>query len=102
MPDEIENHLRALRPRPAPPSWRREILSACAETPPRPAWIDFLRWLNPGPAPIAALAGLWLVILGFFVNTPPEPPTIPGHIDIAAVRAAREERQAILAQINTL
>jgi len=100
MPDDLESHLRELKPRSLPSSWRRQILAACAGASRESGLRRFLRFLNPGPAPAAALGLLWLLILGFFLNTPADPPSLPSHLNEVALREAQRERQMILAQLN--
>jgi hypothetical protein len=101
MQDDLEVHLRGLKPRSVPPSWRRDILAACAERQEETWFQSVARFLYPGPLPTAALALLWLVILGFFLDTPPEP-SAPLRLDVASVRAAQAERRTLLAQLNEL
>ena len=57
--DDFEQFLQQQPRREVPRHWRRKILAAA---PQRESW--WRTWLWPAPAAWAALAGLWLVILG--------------------------------------
>lgn len=79
--ESFERRLQSQPLKPAPPAWRAEILAAAqvAATPshgsipaPRVAWWRELFW--PHPAAWAALAGLWLVMLGARLAAPVESP----------------------------
>ena len=101
MKDHLESQLQNLKFRPLPPSWRREILAATTQV--KTASLDtssLLRFFYPGHYATAALAFIWLFILGLHMTTPDIPKTPGEPISIAQFKAYQFERELIMAQIE--
>ena len=72
-PDEFEQQLRNQPLRPLPPAWGPEILAVArslahspSATPVVPAQPWWQEWLWPCPQAWAALAAVWLLLLGLY------------------------------------
>jgi hypothetical protein len=101
----LENQLRKLRPRSVPPDLRREVLKACIQSEEVSGFrfqvSAFLRAIYPGHSLTAALGCLWLVILAFHLDTPESRAPSGPPISWAAWKEAKQERDLLLAQMET-
>lgn len=95
-PDDFEKQLERQPLREVPPGWREELLQAARASSSQrvshavpqvaPWWRE---WLWPAPQAWAALAAVWLVILGLHLRpSNSEAPAIAAHTPAPPVNAA--------------
>jgi hypothetical protein len=98
MNPDFENQLQRQPMRAVPPHWRKRILAASAE----PAPAGWRQWFWPCPQAWAALAAVWVLILGINVLNAGAPSVqfafIGPRLSHEAVAEVRQE-QEILARL---
>ncbi len=92
--DEFEQFLGQQPVRSLPASWRREILTPTATQEAQAPW--WHQWLWPSPVAWAALAVVWMVIIGLQLAARPsaeeivqQPSTAPADIAVALAQQQR-------------
>ena len=90
--DDFERQLRAQPIRPLPPAWRGEILPQGNKVHSM-VWLRELLW--PDPVAWAALAAIWLVILGANLIEPPAVRVQAAEVDSREQRLAVAERRQL-------
>ncbi|MEY2407551.1 MAG: hypothetical protein QOF48_221 [Verrucomicrobiota bacterium] len=107
-PDEFEQQLRSQPVRPVPPAWRAEILTVARALtrPGSDAGADSIvrmaswrAWFWPCPQAWAALAAVWLILIGFYLSPPASSRLLAGQEPTAEKKTALAAQRRELARL---
>ena len=97
--DEFEQFLKEQPLSRPPANWRREILAAASAPAPAESWWRQLFW--PAPVAWAAVAALWLLIVGLNLAARParSPATARSTVPVSEIAVALAEKRELLHEL---